>query len=991
MLHSAKRKSFRLSNAEGQKGSLWAEQAKRRNAMLSGNAGFTGKTSIRWIWLGLLGIGMIGMLSGTAPLSAQEAVILADFEMPESLNEWQFVSGTPRLVQEGATHGRQALEIVFDPKGEYYGAYLYWNRPPRDWSPYDALVIDVTNPNERPIPGYVLIADQAWADKGRSYWNRHNAETTFPPGFSQWIIPVRGLYRGEAGSRNNDIKRDIDPDSIVRVDLAWGAKGTQGSVIIDHIRFVKVQRPAGIWAFDFGPPSQATMLGWTPVTWNTNYTKELGYGWGPTGGNPWNGAARDTTFGPMLLRDFCEAGGYNFHIDVPPGRYRLTVIYENCGYWGGEQAKQRERRIFANGQLAWSETRPDGPAHHLYRFEDVEPIGVDIWDTYMAAEITKPFVFEAEAAPEGLTLRFEADRVWGSKLAALALHRVENEQAAAWLAAQMQALAKEFRQQAVCLDPPAAPFTPPAAWQPMGFIVWPVSLEEEITPNTMPPHDAPAPSALVLEREAVRGEVEPFCLALRPVRDLGECELQLAGLRGPEGSLLPSRVSVVFYNTSRGFNTTAYHIRPHTLREQKTLRLPANVTREIIVTVHVPEDARPGEYRGALQILGADQRKIIEAPLRLRVHPVTLSRQTEFLMGFFGLEPPDVYTGDQWWQTLEETLRLLQEHGMNAVSGGPSWRLRGWQNGQPVVDFGEMDRFFALLKKYGLGRAVNGYGGARFLGLNDGYQIGETGKRVEEQSGLSYEEALRRAWGVVDEHARANGWPLIYYGLCDETRVRETAERELEFMQLMSKISALYPQTIRTSGSYSVHFRARPTDPNDLLYWHQRFFETLDVSQLNLHDESVMEEARRLGKEIHIYNQGTSRYSFGLYQWSEFRQGVRARWQWHLNILHGYQFFDLDGREPDTAMICYGRRGLYPTIHFERCREGAEDFYLYQTLWNAVQQAQAKGERKQAVEQAESLLRELEGAVKLNQRQPPAGYDPEALKRRVVAALERLQ
>ena len=953
-------------------------EVKRVKETLRSRIGAAALASLVWA--------LLGGLACTA--TAQETVILADFEAPEALDEWQYVSGTPRLVTEGVTHGQQALEVTFDPKGEYYGAYLYWNRPPRDWSPYDALVVDVTNPNPGPIVGYVLIADQAWADKGRSYWNRHNAETTFPPGLSQWIIPVRGLYRGEAGSRNNDINRDIDPDSIVRVDLAWGAKGTEGRVIIDNIRFVKVSRPAGVWAFDFGPPSQAVMLGWTPITWDTMYTPEKGYGWGPAGGHPWNGAARDTTFGTMLLRDFCEAGGYNFHVDVPPGRYRISVFYENCGYWGGEQAKHRERRILVNGQLAWSETRPDGPAHHLYRFEDVEPVGVDLWDTYMAPEIAKPAVFEADADPNGLTLRFEADRVWGSKVAAVALHRVDDAPAAAWVSQQLEALATEFRQKAVSLDPPPPRYMAPDAWRPLGLVAWPVSLDEDVAPNSVP-EEAPDPQDLALVREAVRGEYEPFCLAIRPMRDMGECRLEVAPLAGPED--LPTRVQVVWYNAMRGFGNIAYHLRPHTLREQGSVRLPAGVTREIVVTVKVPEDAPAGEYRGVLRLATPEGQRLLEVPLRLQVHPVTLSRETEFLMGFFGLEPPDVYEGEEWWRVLEETLVMLREHGMNAVSGGLNWRLTGWQDGKPLVDFDDVDRFFALLKKYGFGRAVNAYGGVRFLGINDGYQKGEKGERVEQESGLPYEEALMRAWGVVNEHAKANGWPLIFYGLCDETRVREVAEREIEFMRLMGKVSAAYPQTLRTGGAYSVTFASRPTNEDDLLYWHQRFFETLDISQLNLHDETVMEEAKRLGKEIHIYNQGTSRYHFGLYQWSEYRKGVRARWEWHLNILHGYQFFDLDGREPDPAMICYGRRGLYPTILFERCREGAEDFYLYETLRNAVEAARKRGERGEGVERAAGLLAELQESVKLNQRQPPANYDPDGLKRRVIAALEGLQ
>jgi hypothetical protein len=209
-------------------------------------------------------------------------------------------------------------------------------------------------------------------------------------------------------------------------------------------------------------------------------------------------------------------------------------------------------------------------------------------------------------------------------------------------------------------------------------------------------------------------------------------------------------------------------------------------------------------------------------------------------------------------------------------------------------------------------------------------------------------------------------------------------------MKLMAEVSAAYPRTVRTSGSYSVHFRSRPTDRDDLLYWHQRFFEALDISSLNGHDPSVLAEAKRLGKQVQIYNQGRTRYSFGLYQFSEFRKGIAARTQWHLNILHGYQFFDLDGREPDNAMLCYGRERLYPTIHFERCRQGAQDFYLYQTLARRVEAAQKAGRNTPAVDAAAKLLASLDAAIALNQRSAPADYDPEALKAKVVAALERL-
>jgi len=914
---------------------------------------------------------------------AQEARLVNGFESADELPAWEFVAGTPRLVTEGVAQGQRAIEITFDPAGEYYPASMFWNRVIRDWSIYDALVVDVLNPNDFPIEGSVLIADQAWLDKNRSYWNRHNGGTTFAPGKGTWTIPVRGLYRGEAGSRNNDIKTDIDPSSIVRLDLNFGSKGRTGRVIIDNIRFIKVARVEGVAAFDFGPPSQAVMPGWTPVSHETNYTAERGYGWGPQGGAPWDGADRDTTFGPMLTRDFCEASGYNFHVDAPAGTYDVRVIFENCGYWGGEQAMQTRRAVSVDGKEVWSEDRPDGAATPLYRFEDVEPVNVDIWDTYMAPEITKIVTFQADAGAEGLTLRFDSDAPFGCRLSALAITRQGDQAASQWVDGQVAAVEDEFRAKAVCLNAKPTSVLVGDDRSKLGMIAWAAHIEDEVTPWSVPA-TVPTVDGLRLAADAVRGEYEPLCLVVRPVRDLGTCRVRLDAPAGfPEATL-----SVVRYNTSRGFGTIAYSIKPHTLRPVDEIALPADIAREFVVTVRTAADTKAGTYDAKLTLLDASGADLLSVPVSVTVHDVVLDRKTTYEMGFFGLEPPDrMLTGDAWSRALDETLTLLAEHGMNGLSGGPSFRLTGWQNGQPQVDFGGCDSFFELCKNHGFEGPINGYGGCRFEGTSDGYQAGDTAKKVAQDSGLDYETALMRAWEVVDAHARAAGWPTIYYAMCDETRVRETAERELEFMKLMANVSARFPRTVRTSGSYSVDFGTRPTDEEDLTTWHQRFFGALDISSLNLHDESVMAEARKLGKEVHIYNQGTSRYSFGLYQWSELEKGVRARWQWHLNVLHGYQFFDLDGREPDTAMICYGRKGIYPTIEFERCREGAEDFYLMQTLANLVAANKQSGAKPAETARAADLLAKLTAGIAIDQRDPPPGYDPYAAKLALIGAI----
>jgi hypothetical protein len=86
-------------------------------------------------------------------------------------------------------------------------------------------------------------------------------------------------------------------------------------------------------------------------------------------------------------------------------------------------------------------------------------------------------------------------------------------------------------------------------------------------------------------------------------------------------------------------------------------------------------------------------------------------------------------------------------------------------------------------------------------------------------------------------------------------------------------------------------------------------------------------------------------------------------------------------------MLCYGRERIYPTIHFERCREGAEDFYLYGTLAALL----AKHPEAAAAPLAREVLAELRQGVSLNQRQPPADYNPRRIKSRVIAACEALR
>ena len=237
----------------------------------------------------------------------------------------------------------------------------------------------------------------------------------------------------------------------------------------------------------------------------------------------------------------------------------------------------------------------------------------------------------------------------------------------------------------------------------------------------------------------------------------------------------------------------------------------------------------------------------------------------------------------------------------------------------------------------------------------------------------------------MEAHARERDWLPFTYAMCDETRVLEQAERQLELMRAFNRASPW----LRTAGSYSVSF-APTEDP--VARAHQEFFRTLDMSMLNNHDEAVMAKARELGKQVYIYNQGKGRYSFGAYQWSERAKGVGGRYEWIAFIRHGYEYFDLDGREPDTGAIYYASDGLRATPRLEQAAEGMNDFRYLQTLDNLATRAErsTSAQAGQAAAGARRFLDGLTGRIAIAERRQPEWLDLDAMRAEAAEHIGRL-
>jgi hypothetical protein len=723
------------------------------------------------------------------------------------------------------------------------------------------------------------------------------------------------------------------------------------------MRLVKESRPDGVLAFDFGPESQVVAPGFTPVTWNTVYKKGgRNYGLHHDSGGP--NSARDDTFPTRLYQDYVSMEGNEFLADVPDGLYHVWLVYDDCGYWGGEEARFKKRSVSSGGQTLWSEERD--PADYLYRFENVEPQpGQSVWDLYMK-DLFAPKRFDVTVKGGTLRLHFSSEGALGSKIAGLIVYPDAKKDEGAKYVADVEARNKaEFEAKAVFMGTAQKLETKAGA-----DVDWTYKSLESDAPVAEVNHE-------ITEIVAARGQRVSMTFALLPGKDIaGPVTLAASEFKGPGGTIPASAVEIRVVRNAlhRGYNSIAYSIGPEALRrlDAAPLELKVKQERQFWITVHVPDGAAGG-YKGSIHFQAGTVSA--DVPLSIDVAPVKLD-EPDFNFGPFGVHVPDEVPDKP--KALRQLLTVLKENGMNSFSGGPGVRFSGLDaSGKPQLDFAACDEFMRIVKDVGFTKEIDSYGGPGMVqNLHDSYQIGETGRAWEKKTGKSMGELLELVWHAIDAHAKEAQWLPIAYELTDEPRVVETCQKQLELMRLYRERVPF----VDIGGSYSVDWTK--TDPFDSAV--QDVFKTLCWSSLNLHNQTDLDKAKELGKRIYIYNQGTTRYSFGAYQWSEFRKGVRGRMQWHTLCLQGWQFFDLDGREPDTAMINWGRNEVIPTLKLARCREGADDFRFAVTLWNLAEKKKDTPAGKAAQEWLDGLAKQIAPG----QNKAPQGFlSDEAFRR----------
>lgn len=213
---------------------------------------------------------------------------------------------------------------------------------------------------------------------------------------------------------------------------------------------------------------------------------------------------------------------------------------------------------------------------------------------------------------------------------------------------------------AACAPAPAPPPEPPG---PAALFVrhWAKPIYREDIP-------APAELAAPLSLAAAPGEYEPASVGVRAQVALRGVRAAVSDLAGPGGALIASdrievRATRYVEPYKRWRPLPNKPLLPGWLDRARPIDLAARTTQQFWLTVHVPADARPGVYRGSIEVTAAEGLAApLSLPLDVTVLPLALRDASPAYFLYRDTDPLD-----------DAQLSNSRAHGMTTIAIAPRW------------------------------------------------------------------------------------------------------------------------------------------------------------------------------------------------------------------------------------------------------------------------------------------------------------------------------
>ncbi|HUT89206.1 MAG TPA: glycoside hydrolase domain-containing protein [Thermoguttaceae bacterium] len=504
-----------------------------------------------------------------------------------------------------------------------------------------------------------------------------------------------------------------------------------------------------------------------------------------------------------------------------------------------------------------------------------------------------------------------------------------------------------------------------------GYVPFVRSTLETVYPGSLP---RPGERLSEFRLTGFPGELEAATFCVRALGDVSELTIETGELRSSAGETIPAadvRVNPVECLVRQGQSrwgplAAMKMLQPVYVEETDKTSVAQDTTRQLWVTIAVPENAPEGDYVGKITLRTAKSEWSL--PVSITVYPFALPEVEGVAFGMYSrLHEDDAF--------MDFVYADMRRHGMTTVGlCCPLGAEMTMVDGAPYVAFAD---------NADLVRAMRAYVKAGFpepVCWLMGSDVLQWGLRQGPLESEAFAGAYRGVILAIVDHAKQAGWPEIIFQPLDEpfehTERLPGAKRCLE---IMKTIPGLRTEEDGPNGNPSTLDELY--DLCDVIAYHDGPFVDRAGYDAAAWDE-LLKRTRADGKTIWFYNVDLTgyhpeamRFGYGFGLWLARGQGVI---EWAFMFRYRKDREDWAYEEPTAMFFRYPRTQTHvggPSIGWEATREGVKDYKLLRLFDRKVAEAKQSGDARRiaSAAKAEAAVREQLGRVRFDKLMARAG------------------
>lgn len=493
-----------------------------------------------------------------------------------------------------------------------------------------------------------------------------------------------------------------------------------------------------------------------------------------------------------------------------------------------------------------------------------------------------------------------------------------------------------------------------------GYSIFQKHWAECVYPGTVPYAEDLNPE---LKAFASIGEYEPLTFTIHPHKSFPSVNVTVSDLKCELGRISSSAIDVrrVRYMNARPNYTVLniYRVVPDVLMPFEPGQLTAGENTRIWLTIHVPDNAKAGLYKGSVTVAPEGARST-EIPIVFRVLPFKLAEDPDKIYGIYYHDALDDWnravdsaSKEYYLRKSAWELQDMAAHGTRNVTTG-LW-CEPEKPGKPgIFNFNSdlMEMKVAAWRRHGFKPpfvlSVNAEGiYAKHVGQRPGSHL--KGVKIPPPE---YGEELTRMCRAIEAERITRGWPEFLYYPVDEPSINPDA---IAFMvETLKAVRNAGVKTYVTADPANESFA--PLKPYVDVWCTQPFLPSRDII---LADKA----ARKVdywcypnhvnGENDHTPVNG-ARMTYGFGFW---RSGFTTLIPWIYRADIGNPWNYLDGSAMDFFNRTEDNGRPIPVAMWEAYREGYDDYRYIYTLKKMISKAEAAGKKAQtAAKEAEADL-----------------------------------